>query len=214
MKLIHYVLPKKNNYPAVGEILNQAFSLNSYVSDKKILTAFKMQYVYSCLSEATYICAAKRNNQVIGIIMGNAKTDYHLFSHLPYFAAAAWYTMKMIYYSKNDKTGIRDFRHLHQVYRDFSKKHHDEFDGVLTLFAIDERYRNLGVGKELLARFFKYLKDNKVKNIYLYTDTTCNYGFYEHLNFKRLEQQSLTLTKNGHPFNMIVFLYSYSILND
>lgn len=211
MHSIQYVLLEKKDYHAVGEILNQAFNLSSYVLDKKTLVAFKMQYVYSCLSEATYICVAKQNNKVIGIIMGNAKNDYHLLSHLPYFIATAWYTIKMSYYSRRDKTGIRDFHRLHQIYHDFSKKHQNEFDGVLTLFAIDKNYRNLGVGKELLNRLLKYLKEKNVNNIYLYTDTTCNYGFYEHLNFIRLEQQPLILTKNNQPFKMNVFLYGYSI---
>lgn len=82
---------------------------------------------------------------------------------------------------------------------------------MLTLFAVDENCRGFGVGKALLSGFLKYLKEQEVRHIYLYTDTTCNYGFYEHQDFKRLEEQTLKLTRNGETFQMDVFLYGYYI---
>ena len=100
---------------------------------------------------------------------------------------------------------------VHEIYHNFSRKHKGEFDGVLTLFAVNENCRGLGVGKTLLAGLLEYLKKQDVKHIYLYTDTTCNYGFYEYQGFERLEEQSIVLTKDGHSFDMDVFLYGYFV---
>lgn len=211
MHTIHYRPIRRGDFPAVGEILNQAFGLHRYVPDPKTLASFKLQYVYSCLSEATYTCVAEQDGQVIGIIMGNARRDYRPVPHLPYAAAAGWQGLKMRRYSGKHRTGIQDFHRLHQIYQDFSRKHRDEFDGVLTLFAVNEACRGLGVGKALLAGLLRYLRSQETERIYLYTDTTCNFGFYEHLGFTRLETQPLALTRDGQPFQMDVFLYGYSL---
>ena len=211
METIKYRTIETGDYPAIGEMINQAFGLYRYVSDEKTLECFKLQYVYSCLSEAAYHCVAEQNGRIVGVIMGNAKSDYKILRHLNYILRTLQYGMKMIYYGRKFKTGIDDYKKLHEIYHTFSGKHKGEFDGVLTLFAVKENCRGLGVGTELLSRFSEYLKSKGTKRIYLYTDTTCNYGFYEHKGFERLEEQTLEMTKDGKPFQMDVFLYGYSV---
>ena len=45
---------KEEDYPAVADILSQAFGLHRYVSDPRLLQIIQQQYIYSCLSEATF----------------------------------------------------------------------------------------------------------------------------------------------------------------
>lgn len=211
MERIKYRAITKADFPAVGEIINQAFGLYRYVTDEKTLNSFKLQYVYSCLSEATYNCVAEQDGKIVGVIMGNAKSDYKIFPHLKYLFHTVQYGINMRYYGRKFKAGIDDYKRLHEIYHSFSKKHKDEFDGVLTLFAVNESCRGLGVGTKLFSELSEYLKAKNIKHIYLYTDTTCNYGFYEHKGFERLEEQTLVMTKDGKPFQMNVFLYGYSV---
>lgn len=209
MSKIQYRSVEAGDYDALGEIINQAFGLFRYVPDREQLEWFKKQYVYSCLSEATYTCAAVRDGTVVGVIMGNAKTDYHPLRHLPYVVKMLFCTWKMK--RRGDPAGMDDFERLHKIYRNFSERHPGEFDGVLTLFAVNADCRGCGVGKHLLSGFLEYLNRQNVKRIYLYTDTTCNYGFYEHQGFGQLEMQPITLTKEGKLFQMDVFLYGLSL---
>ena len=211
METINYRTVEKKDYPAIGEIINQAFGLYRYVSDEKTLDCFKQQYVHSCLSEATYTQVAEQDGKIVGVIMGNAKSDYKILPHLKYILLTLQYGIKMIYYGRKFKTGIEDYKRLHEIYHTFSGKHKGEFNGVLTLFAVNENCRGLGVGTKLLSELSNYLKSKSTKRIYLYTDTTCNYGFYEHKGFERLEEQTLEMTKDGKPFQMNVFLYGYSV---
>lgn len=211
MDTIKYRPIEERDFLAVGEIINRAFGLYRYVSDKKTLDCFKNQYVYSCLLEATYTCVAEQNGKIVGVIMGNAKSDYKILSHLKYLLHTIQYGIKMKYYGRKFKAGIEDYKRLHEIYRSFSDKHKGEFDGVLTLFAVNENCRGLGVGTNLLSGLSEYLKGTNTKRIYLYTDTTCNYGFYEHKGFERLEEQPLAMTKDGKPFEMNVFLYGFSV---
>lgn len=202
---------KKEDCAEVGEILNKAFFLHTYVSDSKTLEAFKLQYVYGCLCEATYASVCELDGKVVGVIMAKANADYKIGKHLKFMLPTVWQGVKMAYHGRRDKTGIRGFNNLHKIYHEFSAKHKGEFDGSLTLFALNEECRGHGVGKTLLNGALSYLKMYNVSNIYLYTDTTCNYGFYEHMGFERLEEKPLKLTKNGKPFTMDVFLYGYEL---
>lgn len=212
MSKILYRPIRKEDCAEVGEILNKAFFLHTYVSDRKTLEAFKLQYVYGCLCEATYTCVCEIDGKVAGVIMAKADKAYKAGEHIKFMFPAVYQGFKMAYCGRHDKTGIRDFNNLHKIYHEFSAKHKGEFDGSLTLFALNEECRGQGIGKELLNGALEYLKENGVKRIYLYTDTTCSYGFYEHMGFERLEEKPLNLTKNGKPFTMDVFLYGYDVM--
>ncbi len=211
MKTIEYRSIQKKDYIAVSKVLSQAFGLQNYVLDSNLLKCFEMQYVYSCLSEATYTCVAEMDNEIIGVIMGNAKTDYNILSHLPKVLKTFYFSLKMRCYKKNDADGIGSYRKIHKTYHTFSQKHKNEFDGVLTLFAVNENCRGLGVGKTLLNGLNDYFIEQNTKRIYLYTDDTCNYGFYEHQGFERLEETYIDVVKKGKPIQMKVFLYGYSL---
>lgn len=202
---------EKADYDTVMEIINQSFSLFRYVKNINVLEAFKKQYLYSCLSEATFTCVAVNNGEVIGVIMGKSDTHYHFITHCSYAVKMLQYSHKMKQLAHGDKTGIDDYRSLHKIYRQFLQNRKLEYDGVLTLFAVSEKSRGMGVGKKLWQKLYSYQKNCGTKRLYLFTDSTCNVGFYDKQNFRRAEQKNLTITRDGKPFDMAVFLYDYII---
>lgn len=211
METIFYRPIRKRDHAQVKDIICKAFSLDAYVTNAKLLEAVKTQYLYSCLSEATYTCVAEKDGQTVGVIMGNAKGDHSAIRHLPYLIKDLWYGMKIALYGRKYRRQAAGYKDIHTIYREFSDKHKGEFDGVLTLFAVDQDRRGLGVGNTLLDHLLGYWERQKVKRIYLYTDTTCTYGFYEHRGFERLESKGLQIERDGKPFQMEVFLYGYSL---
>lgn len=211
MEQIVYRAFKKEEYSSIADILSRAFGLHRYVSNPRLLQILQQQYVYSCLSEATFIRVAEEDGKIIGVIMGKSQSDYRILSHLHFLLLSGWYGMIMKMSSNAKHTGIDDYHKLHHIYHTFSKRHKGTFDGVLTLFAVNNESRGKGVGKTLLSELISYWKEHKTKNVYLYTDTTCNYGFYEHQGFTRLEEETLILTRDEVPFEMQVFLYGYAI---
>ena len=67
-------------------------------------------------------------------------------------------------------------------------KDKEMYDEELSLFFIDESCRGYGVGKQLMNNYIEYCKNNNVKNVILLTDAGCNYGFYDHYGFLRINQ--------------------------
>ena len=80
-----------------------------------------------------------------------------------------------------------------RVYYDFENKAHNqmlencECDTTyeLTLFAVSSKARGHGVGSELLRQMTDHLKEAGAKNYFLYTDTNCNWQYYENRGMKR-----------------------------
>ena len=71
--------------------------------------------------------------------------------------------------------------------------------------------RGKGVGKQLYQRFLQYLKNEHLNSFYLYTDTSCNYGFYEHQGMVRRCEKEHFFTVNQQRSKMTFFIYDYEI---
>lgn len=211
MEQIVYRNLKKQDYNEVADLLSHSFGLHRYVSDERLFRIFKKQYLYSCLSEATFSRVAEQNGKVVGVIMGNAKSDYRILPHIGFALKFLLYSFKMKIYGRKISDSVSGYHELHRIYRKFSQRHKGRFDGVLTLFAVSSECRGKGIGKKLLSDMETYWKERQTKSTYLYTDTTCNYGFYEHQGFIRLEEENLVLKSDGKPCEMGVFLYGYEV---
>ncbi|MEG0692876.1 MAG: GNAT family N-acetyltransferase [Oscillospiraceae bacterium] len=211
MSEIIYRKLKKEDYNEVEEIINQSFGLYHYVDNPKMLNMLLKSYLQSCLAEKTFDCVAQKDGKVVGVILGNSKSDYKIFSHFKPTLAMIYYGILMNFQSLKCKEKADDYKNLHKIYAEFLKNRKNQFDGVLTLFAVSEDCRGLGVGKNLLSLLVEYLKKNNTTNIYLFTDTTCNYGFYDSQGFKRIDEKQLTITCSHKPMDIGVFLYGYKI---
>ena len=53
------------------------------------------------------------------------------------------------------------------------------------------------------------MKQEKLKEFYLFTDTSCNYGFYEHQGMKRRLEKEHIFNIKGQQAVMKFFIYDY-----
>ena len=57
---------------------------------------------------------------------------------------------------------------------------------VLLNFAVDRRYQGKGIGTELFKLAGSIFEKEAHSSYYLYTDTSCNYRYYDHLGMKKM----------------------------
>ena len=200
---------RRGDYPALKEMINQSFGLYRYISDPVVLNTLLNSYLQSCLAEQTFGRIAEKNGQVIGVIMGQAQGQYNPLRHGPYLAAFAYYSAKLHLQGALRRCDLSSYTTMHQIYKQLLAPHQKEFNGVLTLFAVTAQSRGLGVGKALLGELLTHLAEGGTRRFYLYTDSTCNVGFYNHQGFKRIETQPFTPPSPQKP--MEVYLYGYNI---
>lgn len=211
MSLIYRPL-KKADHRAVKDLINTSFGMRSYVRSQSVLESMLEVYLQSCLAEQTFAHVAEQDGRVVGVIMGQAKCDYRSFAHLAPMISTSLHAAVMTCKGLlSGEKGGGEYKAMHQIYRELLADSGREFDGVLTLFAVSGQSQGLGVGKELLRLTTEHMRERGVSGIYLHTDTTCNYGFYDSQGFERLGERTMTMTRNGKPGPMGIYLYGYNV---
>lgn len=200
----------KEDYQCVKELIGEAFGFNKFIKDKKFLDSLLNMYLQTCILGSSFSKVAEKNNKVIGIILGDAQKDKNRLKKAHNTLSITYTGLKLIMANKENKKVFKEFSKIHNTYEEIIQGKQDDFQGCIELFIVSEASRGLGVGKTLLNDLFDYMKSMDVKSLYLYTDSICNYGFYERQKFKRLNEKEIYFESLQSKLN--VFLYGY-ILN-
>ena len=101
----------------------------------------------------------------------------------------------------NYLSGIAD------IYRKLLSAAPGTYGGTLDFLILANESQGSGIGKNLWAALKTYFEENGVKSVYLFSDTECNFGFYEHYGFTRRASQSTAFDFGGEVFETDIFLY-------
>ena len=85
-----------------------------------------------------------------------------------------------------------------------TKKYMNENDIMLGLFVSIQK----GCGKILLEKLTQGCKKKDIKNMYLWSDTTCDYDYYSKNDFELIDKAKVVLNNQ----EVIVFVYRKSLL--
>ena len=206
MKNVTYRTLNKEDYPQVENLICSSFGLDGYISDSKALDIIKKRYLRGCLAVHTYNQVAVVDGQVVGIIIGASRHDKRTSFNRINALYTLFYTLQLVLFHLKACTGQGN---VHIAYGNLIRGRKKQYDGVMILFIVQKNMQGLGIGKELLKSLQKYWKSEGTHRSYLYTDDTCNYGFYEHMGLTRAAETSIDILRNGEKVNMDVYLYEY-----
>lgn len=199
----------KEDYECVKKLICEAFGFDAFIKSPKVLDSVLTVYLQSCIFESSFSRVAVKDNKVIGLILGNAKSDKKKIKKFHNYASYLSHIIKLVFSSKENKKLIKEFSKVTTAYKEIIKGKEDSFQGCIQLFIVSKESRGLGIGKSLISMLFNYMNHMHVKSLYLYTDTRCNYGFYDSQNFKRVKEKSIYF--DAMPSKLDVFLYSYTL---
>ena len=185
----------KKDYPCIKKLICEAFDFHHLTQDSQLLNYIATLYLHECITKSTYSEVAIKDNKVIGVILGNVKEEKKNFLNKINSRLSYIYTyFKLLFHNSQRKNSIlKYFQAFENTYEELIAGKEMEFQGSVQLFIVSKESRGLGVGKRLLSNLLKHMKDNNVKLLYVYTDSECNYGFYEHLGFELFNQKSVYL---------------------
>ena len=112
--------------------------------------------------------------------------------------------------SQEGRAVFRAFWEVDKIDRDLLSES-KPYDGELAFFAVSRSCRGIGIGKMLFQRAIEYMKAQKISSFYLFTDTSCNYGFYEHQGMRRKGAKECSMEIGGQTEKFEFFLYDYHI---
>ena len=84
-----------------------------------------------------------------------------------------------------------------------------DYKGELSFFAVSETCRGKGLGRKLSETLVDDMRSQNIPDFYLFTDTSCNYPFYEHLGMIRRCEKKQSVKVNEERGDMTFFLSDY-----
>ena len=201
--IITYRRYRGSDFAALAEIVKITWSYDKLCGEKTAPRLAKT-YLYWCLAEQTYMQVAEKNGKPVGIIMGNN------FSHhcgKLRFRMRAVLSGLLLRMSKDGRKASAFFDEVDRIYKRLMESGGRKYDGELTFFVMSPDARGKGAGKELFRRFKEYMAGTGARRYYVYTDTSCNYGFYESRGMKLRGSETAMFEREHGSQPFTFFLY-------
>ena len=190
---------QKQDFKALETIIRETWHYDDFSTSK---TAVKLARVFlsSCLVDGN----------VAGIILANNITKHKcpLSNRLLQIKS-----ILSLYSSKEGRNVSKIFGNVNGIDKQLLNENNKTYPAELALFAVSSSCRGKGIGKMLFQSALNYMKQEKLKEFYLFTDTSCNYGFYEHQGMKRRLEKKHVFNIKGQQAVMNFFIYDYQISN-
>ncbi|MEG2338038.1 MAG: GNAT family N-acetyltransferase, partial [Clostridium sp.] len=196
------------DYPEIKSLIGESFGINTYVKDPSQLEYVLDIYLQECILSSTYSNVATLNGRVIGFILGSVNGEKKI-STISNRIAYLKSMVKIIFSALKNRSSIGEFSKITDAYDELINGMKDKFKGCVQLFIVSKESQGLGIGKTLLGELLNHMKNKDVSQLYLYTDSNCNYGFYDSQGFTRIRETDIYF-HNGS-MRLDVFLYGYKL---
>ncbi|MGL4451067.1 MAG: GNAT family N-acetyltransferase [Sarcina sp.] len=172
---------KKDDCIYLENIIRKTWEYDLFCSEK-VAKDMASLYLASCLASQTYTRVALIDNEPVGIIMARNIKKYRMS-----FRNGVNQIKKglKLYLNKEGRNTLKFFSGINDLDKELLSKRNKSYDGEVAFFVVNEKCRGTGIGKALFNFVIEYFKKENIKEFYLYTDDTCNYGFYEHQGLLR-----------------------------
>ena len=114
-KVIYRDLCEKD-YERIKELICEAFRFNEFINDRKFLDSILTRYLQGCILSSSFSKVAERDNKIIGIILGEAKSDKNrlakFHNNLSFISAE----LKLVISNKENRKIFKEFSRIHKVY--------------------------------------------------------------------------------------------------
>lgn len=195
-----------SDIPGLHNLIRNTWDWESLSEDENVLQALVGMYLNEVLHEGTFGKVAVLNDKVAGVVFGVVEGEEHIFRGLQ--ENSMDFVLTLLNTSEYERKTIYDyFTKLNTAYEDLLRDTH--YDGTLDFLITAQEAQGLGLGKKLWLESVKYFNSHNVRSIYVYTDTECNFGFYEHLGFSKVREKKVAFVFEDEVFISDILLYDY-----
>lgn len=177
-----YRLFQWDDIDEIVSIICDTWQLDKMCKDYKQGIIFSKQYLYHVLKDASDIYVAIDHDKVIGLLV----LSLYLKNKITIPKKYQQYLLKI----DENETKVKDYQKMIIDYKQnclfLYKNSAIKFANEIVLFAVDRRYQGKGIGTELFKLAGSIFEKEAHSSYYLYTDTSCNYRYYDHLGMKKM----------------------------
>lgn len=194
-----------NDFKSLENIIRKTWNYDQF-SSPQVSQKLAKVFLRSCLTNYTFSRVAIIDDKPVGIILGKNCSSHKCSLKNRFMQIKA---ILSLYATKEGRNVSKIFSSVSDIDKQLLKECHKTYPGELALFAIDSSCRGKGIGKLLFQEVLNYFQQQKLNEFYLFTDTSCNYGFYEHQGMKRRHEKEHTFCINQQNKKMNFFIYDY-----
>ncbi|EXJ23220.1 Histone acetyltransferase HPA2 [Alkalibacterium sp. AK22] len=197
----HYRPIEKKDFKALIELICKTWNYET-LTTPFIASKLAAVFLFSSLAHHSYSQVAVKDGQIVGLIAG--RDNDVPFEHNAYYLLTAW-NIFLLLFSKSGREAFQSYKRYLNISESLLKQTHESYDGELLMFAVGDAVRGTGIGSRLFSLYLDFLRNKGARTFSLFTDTQCNYSFYEMKKLKRIGVVSRKM-----PFlnqEIIFFLY-------
>lgn len=196
---------QKADRAALEEVIRETWHYDRFCSPS---TAKKLARVYlaGCLANQTFTQVAEVDGVPVGVIMGK---NCRKHTCPPRFRLGLIRSVCSLLLSREGRTVSKMFSCVEEIDRDLLRSSPIGYQGEVAFFAVSSQYRGKGLGKKLFQALRDYLKSEDIRSFFLFTDTSCNYAFYERQGMERRGERRHTFQAKGQSGTLTLFLYDH-----
>lgn len=199
------ICPK--DYGSIKKLIDEVWNLNQFCDNERELEDALNIYLQSSLLDISYGKAAILDGEVVGILLGKRKGQQNMVRRCSILWSLIKSGVSQLFHATTEmRRQLKNALKISKADQKMMAMQKGNFTGHIELLIVGDNTQGLGVGKRLVNDFISYALHGNQNKIYVQTDTQCNYGFYEHLGFERLDSIDLTLTDGRQ---ITLFLYQY-----
>lgn len=161
----------------------------------------------NCLSRRTFMRVADIDGDIAGFIVANDLREPR--RDWPMLARRAALFLRLAL-SREGRDGLRMFakyEHADAMLRRDADQAGRRYEGEVVLFIVSPDFKGHGVGRRLFGSAMEYFQGRGIEEFFLYTDTSCDFGFYEHRGMTRRCERDVEFVLDGHPESLSMYLY-------
>lgn len=204
---IIYRTLQKGDYDDIKELIDDAWHFDKYSDTPKTKKHILNAFMKGAMINQNYNQVAVKDGKVIGLLFGKIPQNKGFLKNIKYIPSAIYHSLHLNF-GKFRRKMAKGFMNLQKVYIELLKETKIDFQAELEFFIVHSKAQGHGIGKKLLLDYEEYCKKSGVKNMYVYTDVNCNFGFYDYNGFIRQGSKPVTFELVTGDFTFDVYIYS------
>jgi len=192
---------RKKDYKQAIEFAITGMHFNRYLDNKMLLSLYGRYFLYLELTRATQVIAAYVGDELAGVLLAEIKGEdkkYHSFGKSLYVKAFDF--LQKTFYRDGVDPYDKANKEMYLRYLEDNSP-----DGEIIFLTANPQVKAKGIGTKLLNELERR---ERRKKIYLFTDDSCTYQFYEHRGFERSCEKDIILDFKSRKVPLKCLLYS------
>lgn len=202
---------RRTDFPALEELVRQAWYVDdesddngNVPNDERGLRKYKLRKaihlrnmhrlaaidMHDFLSRTTEATVAERDGRVLGVVLGSLRSRVTTAQRIRHAITRNCLALPLLA-SKDGRRGLADQIAILQVDEVLKRDAGKSYQAEITLFVVSPEARGMGVGRKLFNHMLGVFRNAGMNEYFLFTDTTCDYGFYDYRGLTRKTERTV-----------------------